>query len=89
VAVLPPHAVRAADKLWKVRNTGHIDRTKRIDAAGEARWLAQWRGVLRRRCGSLDAVQREKFARPHISGKGIDEIYLIAFHMPAKDYPWN
>ena len=89
VAVLPPHAVRIAGKLWNVRNNGHIDRTKRIDAPGEAHWFAQWRSFLRQRCGSLDAVQKEKFAQPHIPGKGIDEIYLIAFHMPAKDYPWK
>ena len=89
VAVLPRHAVRIADMLWDARNNGHIDRTNRIDATGETRWFAQWRDFLRRRCGSLDAVHKENFAQPHIPGKGIDEIYLIAFHMPAKDYPWK
>ena len=89
VAILPPRVVRVAGKLWDVRNKGHLDRSGRIDTAGEARWFAEWRGFLRRRCGSLDAVHREKFAKPHIPGKGIDEIYLIAFHLPAKDYPWK
>lgn len=87
IAALPPHAVRDAGKLWVIRNNGHINRTNRIDAAGEAHWFRQWRGFLRRRCGSLDRVQKEKFDQPHIPGKGLDEIYLISFHTPPKQYP--
>jgi hypothetical protein len=89
IAALPPRAVRDALKLWNVRNDGHIDRANRIDAAGEARWFAQWRGFLRRKCGSLDPVRNEKFDQPHIPGAGLDEIYLIYFHGPAKYYPWS
>ncbi|MEO6215800.1 MAG: hypothetical protein ABIO86_07205 [Sphingomonas sp.] len=89
VTALPPHAVRVAGALWVIRNNGHFDRTNRVDAAGEAHWFAQWRGFLRRRCGSLDPVRNEKFNQPHIPGANIDEIDLIAFHMPPKNYPWN
>jgi hypothetical protein len=89
IAVLPPRAVRAAGDLWVARNNGHIDRTNRIDAAGEARWFGRWQGFLRRRCGSLDPVRKEKFDQPHIPGEGLDEIYLISFHEQPKHYPWN